>query len=354
MSGAMRTVDDVFADFVGRRRGLVKALTTEVRECPPKEIFLCRPRRSVGSAVLTSREWLWQLWRSSHIAATQAWITFLVLVTLPSTTPPPPAASTLPACLPHPLATRPQVDQLWEQCDPSKENLCLYGYSDGTWEVNAPVEEVPPELPEPTLGINFARDGMKRQEWLSLVAVHADCWLMATTFYNAAKLDQKGRQRLFDEINSMPTVFEMVSGRAAGRPGVEVAELVAKRVVSGGGGMGWGWCVCVCVCVVCLCRWAGGRDGFKQPRWTGPGMDWGPRLRLSAHTLPAALEPHAASGVSEAARLTPSGPWAAAACLPAGGRPAGGGGRGGGARGRGRPLPQLRSDLPRRGVLDPV
>jgi hypothetical protein len=144
----------------------------------------------------------------------------------------------------------------------------------------------------------------------------------------------------------MPTVFEMVSGRAAGRPGVEVAELVAKRVVSGGGGMGWGWCVCVCVCVVCLCRWAGGRDGFKQPRWTGPGMDWGPRLRLSAHTLPAALEPHAASGVSEAARLTPSGPWAAAACLPAGGRPAGGGGRGGGARGRGRPLPQLRSDLP--------
>jgi hypothetical protein len=26
----MRSVDDVFADFVGRRRALVKALTTEV------------------------------------------------------------------------------------------------------------------------------------------------------------------------------------------------------------------------------------------------------------------------------------------------------------------------------------
>lgn len=61
-----------------------------------------------------------------------------------------------------------QVDQLWEQCDPSKENLCLYGYSDGTWEVTLPCEEVPPELPEPTLGINFARDGAPC--WLALLA----------------------------------------------------------------------------------------------------------------------------------------------------------------------------------------
>ena len=56
-----------------------------------------------------------------------------------------------------------QVEQLWEQCDPAKENLCLYGYSDGTWEVTLPCEEVPPELPEPTLGINFARDGAPSQ-----------------------------------------------------------------------------------------------------------------------------------------------------------------------------------------------
>lgn len=55
-----------------------------------------------------------------------------------------------------------QVDQFWEQNDPAKENLCLYGYADGTWEVTLPCEEVPPELPEPTLGINFARDGALR------------------------------------------------------------------------------------------------------------------------------------------------------------------------------------------------
>ena len=53
------------------------------------------------------------------------------------------------------------VDGFYEQCDPDKENLCLYGNPDGTWEVQLPAEEVPPELPEPALGINFARDGMQ-------------------------------------------------------------------------------------------------------------------------------------------------------------------------------------------------
>lgn len=146
----MRTVDDVYADYVGRRRGIIKALTTE-------------------------------------------------------------------------------VDQFWSQCDPNKENLCLYGYSDGTWEVTLPCEEVPPELPEPSLGINFARDGMKRPDWLCLVAVHADCWLMATTFYNGAKLDQKGRQRLFEEINGLPTVCEIVSGRISGKPGADLHDIAAAQ-----------------------------------------------------------------------------------------------------------------------------
>ena len=53
------------------------------------------------------------------------------------------------------------VDDFYEQCDPDKENLCLYGNPDCTWEVQLPAEEVPPELPEPALGINFARDGMQ-------------------------------------------------------------------------------------------------------------------------------------------------------------------------------------------------
>jgi hypothetical protein len=53
--------------------------------------------------------------------------------------------------------------------------------------VTVPAEEVPPELPEPALGINFARDGMPEKDWLSLVAVHSDAWLIAVAFYFGAR-----------------------------------------------------------------------------------------------------------------------------------------------------------------------
>ncbi|KAL6658597.1 hypothetical protein ACP70R_001562 [Stipagrostis hirtigluma subsp. patula] len=79
------------------------------------------------------------------------------------------------------------VEKFYQQCDPEKENLCLYGLPNETWEVNLPAEEVPPELPEPALGINFARDGMDEKDWLSLVAVHSDAWLLAVAFYFGAR-----------------------------------------------------------------------------------------------------------------------------------------------------------------------
>lgn len=72
-------------------------------------------------------------------------------------------------------------------CVTEKDNLCLYGFPNGGWEVNLPVEEVPPEVPEPALGINFARDGMKEKDWLSLVAVHSDSWLLSVAFYFGAR-----------------------------------------------------------------------------------------------------------------------------------------------------------------------
>lgn len=71
--------------------------------------------------------------------------------------------------------------------DTEKENLCLYGFPSEQWEVNLPAEEVPPELPEPALGINFARDGMQEKDWLSLVAVHSDAWLLSVAFYFGAR-----------------------------------------------------------------------------------------------------------------------------------------------------------------------
>ena len=86
-----------------------------------------------------------------------------------------------------------EVDRFFSQCDPERENLCLYGYSDGSWEVRLPEEEVPPEIPEPALGINFARDGMQRQDWLALVAVHSDSWLLSLAFFKAARFNREQR-----------------------------------------------------------------------------------------------------------------------------------------------------------------
>ncbi|KAI8540105.1 hypothetical protein RHMOL_Rhmol09G0236300 [Rhododendron molle] len=105
------------------------------------------------------------------------------------------------------------VDEFYLLCDPEKENLCLYGHANESWEVTLPAEEVPPELPEPALGINFARDGMKRRDWLSLVAVHTDSWLLSVAFYFGARLNRNERKRLFSLINDLPTVFEVVTER---------------------------------------------------------------------------------------------------------------------------------------------
>ncbi|OIW03762.1 hypothetical protein TanjilG_30038 [Lupinus angustifolius] len=108
------------------------------------------------------------------------------------------------------------VVDFYSQCDPEKENLCLYGLPNEQWEVNLPVEEVPPELPEPVLGINFARDGMQEKDWLSLVAVHSDSWLLALAFYFGARFgfDKTDRRRLFNMMNDLPTIFEVVTGTA--------------------------------------------------------------------------------------------------------------------------------------------
>ncbi|KAJ8535832.1 hypothetical protein K7X08_034233 [Anisodus acutangulus] len=108
------------------------------------------------------------------------------------------------------------VDEFFKQCDPEKENLCLYGLPNERWDVNLPAEDVPPELPEPVLGINFARDGMQEKEWLSLVAYHNDAWLLAVAFYAGARFGfgKADRKRIFNMINDLPTIHEVVTGVA--------------------------------------------------------------------------------------------------------------------------------------------
>ncbi|KAL4323506.1 hypothetical protein GQ457_11G017270 [Hibiscus cannabinus] len=79
------------------------------------------------------------------------------------------------------------VAEFFDQCDPEKESLCFYGLPNEEWDVTLPAEEVPPELPEPALGINFARDAMQEKDWLALVAVHSDAWLLAVAHYFGAR-----------------------------------------------------------------------------------------------------------------------------------------------------------------------
>ncbi|GKB06197.1 PHD finger protein ALFIN-LIKE 4 [Tanacetum coccineum] len=113
------------------------------------------------------------------------------------------------------------VADFFQQCDPEKENLCLYGFPSEQWEVTLPAEEVPPELPEPALGINFARDGMQRKDWLALVAVHSDVWLLSVAFYFGTRFgfDKAQRsKRLFNMINDLPTIFEVISAPAIKHP----------------------------------------------------------------------------------------------------------------------------------------
>ncbi|KAG6526089.1 hypothetical protein ZIOFF_016066 [Zingiber officinale] len=101
-----------------------------------------------------------------------------------------------------------EVEKFYHLCDPEKENLSLYGFPNETWEVNLPAEEVPPELPEPALGINFARDGMTENDWLALVAIHSDSWLLAVAFYFSARFgfDKESRSSEAEVRKSLPSM----------------------------------------------------------------------------------------------------------------------------------------------------
>jgi hypothetical protein len=81
---------------------------------------------------------------------------------------------------------------------------------------------------------------MNRRDWLSLVAVHSDAWLMAVAFFYAVKLDSSGRARLYRQLNTLPTLFEVVTGRA--RPTTAPAKPVWQQQQRGGkdGGGGGG------------------------------------------------------------------------------------------------------------------
>ncbi|CAA6667764.1 unnamed protein product [Spirodela intermedia] len=57
---------------------------------------------------------------------------------------------------------------------------------------------------------------MEEKDWLALVAVHSDAWLLSVAFYFGARFgfDKESRRRLFNMINNLPTIYEVVTGAA--------------------------------------------------------------------------------------------------------------------------------------------
>ncbi|CAJ2663467.1 unnamed protein product [Trifolium pratense] len=121
------------------------------------------------------------------------------------------------------------AENLYNQCDPDKENLCLYGFPNEEWKVSLPAEDMPSELPEPSLGINFARPGMQKTDWLSLVAAHSDAWLFGVALYYGGvfEFNKSDRERLFNMINELPTLLEVVTD--ATKKQVEVKSSVSNH-----------------------------------------------------------------------------------------------------------------------------
>ena len=74
---------------------------------------------------------------------------------------------------------------------------------------------------------------MARREWLALVAVHSDAWLLSVAFYYGARLDGEGRAQLFKTINDGPTLFE--ARLAAQPPSTALAHVspIAQCILAG-------------------------------------------------------------------------------------------------------------------------
>ncbi|CAK9328201.1 unnamed protein product [Citrullus colocynthis] len=100
------------------------------------------------------------------------------------------------------------VEEFVRQISEREKEKCLYGHADGEWELREATNgEMTCRNRDPTVGINFGIEGIPLIQWLRLVAIHSDAWLISTAFHNPShthfrKLD---RERLFDMINDLPT-----------------------------------------------------------------------------------------------------------------------------------------------------
>ena len=182
-----RSVEGIFSDFQQRRNGLLLALTTD----SDRFFAACNPQARfwVPACAPLPRDLVLSAYKTQHIPCVSR------QTTLPST-----ARLMAPGQWTCQLRRCPQscLSHAWVRAGQEQSlqilNLqcsCLCGaqhvcspHTDAafaSWS-NRPDGSA-------CAGINFARDGMQRRDWLALVAVHSDAWLIAVAFYFAAKLD---------------------------------------------------------------------------------------------------------------------------------------------------------------------
>lgn len=112
---------------------------------------------------------------------------------------------------------------------PENEYLGLYGLPDGTWKVMLS-GEVPLFLPHSKL-YRLPNSEEDQNQWLAKVADDSDTWLFTVffTYCSMSGYDEYGQsERLFNKINELPTIYEVVTGNVKNQ---EVATEKAKKRV---------------------------------------------------------------------------------------------------------------------------
>eukprot|EP00793_Prasinoderma_coloniale_P001898 PRCOL_00007261-RA len=107
-----------------------------------------------------------------------------------------------------------EVSALKAACGDQSRVLCLFAHDDGRWTVDEPSPQVPPDLPEPVLGINLVLPAMHEANWLDFLAAHSEAWLLSTAMFRAAQCrppcGKDERRALFHAINGGPSLVDEV------------------------------------------------------------------------------------------------------------------------------------------------
>ncbi|KAK8490827.1 hypothetical protein V6N11_066500 [Hibiscus sabdariffa] len=82
------------------------------------------------------------------------------------------------------------VDKFYQQCDPEKENLCLYGLPNETWEVNLPVEEFTTGTSERPAGDMHVEDYLDWKLFWRIISGGNPWWRLSKVLFMNLKIER--------------------------------------------------------------------------------------------------------------------------------------------------------------------